>query len=73
MGALRLTNRIVKVRGENQVLTQVPEAIRTEAVCLAAVQQDKDAIKYVPKHLKARILFLEAKKYFTLSSPDRPM
>jgi hypothetical protein len=33
----------------------VPDAMRTEALCLAAMQGDSEAFMSVPKHLKAKM------------------
>jgi hypothetical protein len=49
------------VRADAKELQYVPEALKTEELCLAAVWQDGvDAMPYVPESLKTGELYHEA-------------
>ena len=50
------------VRQDGLALRDVPEDLKTEAVCLAAVQQYGQALKFVPKERKTPEVCLEAVK-----------
>jgi hypothetical protein len=36
-------------------LSEIPKKLRTEAVCIAAVKQDPNAIQYVPEKLDSKV------------------